>query len=290
MAGESTKFVFWDVQHGSSTYINTPNGKNIVLDLGTGSYEYGKSFSPLIHLKKKHNISHLDWVIISHPHKDHIDDIMNFDELSPSVFSRPRNIPKELVMSKTRDQDKELFEKYFEIDDRYNSPISNMNNLKKPINSGGVVVQTFYSKSNHTANINNYSIVTVLSYAGQKVILPGDNEPPSWEKLLENNSFVKAITGKGILLAPHHGRESGFYDEIFDYFSPYLTIVSDGKWCDTSATDRYSNLSEGWLVYYRNGEREKRYCLTTRKDGYVVVKIGYTNDRTKPYINIKARG
>ncbi|ODS37411.1 MAG: hypothetical protein A7316_09440 [Candidatus Altiarchaeales archaeon WOR_SM1_86-2] len=33
------EIVFWDVQHGSATYIKTPNGKHIVQDLGTGSCE-----------------------------------------------------------------------------------------------------------------------------------------------------------------------------------------------------------------------------------------------------------
>ena len=30
--------VFWDVQHGHSTYIRTPNDRHIVVDLGTGDY------------------------------------------------------------------------------------------------------------------------------------------------------------------------------------------------------------------------------------------------------------
>ena len=30
--------IFWDVQHGHSTYIKTPNNRHIVIDLGTGDY------------------------------------------------------------------------------------------------------------------------------------------------------------------------------------------------------------------------------------------------------------
>jgi len=73
------------------------------------------------------------------------------------------------------------------------------------------------------------------------------------------------------------------------HFSPYLTIISDGRFCDTSATDRYCNLTKGWKVHYRNGNSEERKCLTTRSDGYVVVKLGY-NDNQKPFIDVAAKG
>ena len=43
--------VFWDVDHGHATYLKTPNGRHIVIDLGTGSFGPQKTFSPLTHLK-----------------------------------------------------------------------------------------------------------------------------------------------------------------------------------------------------------------------------------------------
>jgi len=284
------EIVFWDVQHGNASYIKTPNGKHIVCDLGTGSYgSKSKEFSPLLHLKNKWGVKQIYYVIISHPHKDHIDDIMNFDKLSPRVLKRPKHLPKEEIMKNVRAEDKPLFEKYFEINERYSSPVSSQTNPRLPANNGGVKIETFTPKSCSTSNINNHSIVTVLSYAESKVILTGDNEPPSWKELLEKTSFVNAIKDADILLAPHHGRDSGFYKEIFAHFSPYLTIISDGRWCDTSATDRYDSVTKGWKVHYRSGGEEKRLCLTTRNDGYVVVKLGYDSDK-KPFIEITARG
>ena len=284
------EIVFWDVQHGNASYIKTPNGKHIVCDLGTGSYESDKEeFSPLLHLKNKYGVQQLDYVIITHPHKDHIDDILNFDKLSPRVLRRPRNLPKKEIMKNVREQDKPLFEKYFEIDERYNQDVLPDKGPEYPANNGGVKIECFHPPSCTASNINDCSIVTVLSYAESKVILTGDNEPPSWKGLLGKTSFVNAIKGADILLAPHHGRDSGFHKELFDHFSPYLTIISDGRFCDTSATDRYDDVTKGWTVYYRSGENEKRLCLTTRNDGYVVVKLGYDSNK-KPFINVTAKG
>jgi len=49
---ETANFKFWDVQHGHATYVNSPNDRHIVIDLGTGSYQdFNEEFSPLIHLK-----------------------------------------------------------------------------------------------------------------------------------------------------------------------------------------------------------------------------------------------
>lgn len=280
------EIVFWDVQHGSSTYIKTPNGKHIVQDLGIGSYENNnEEFSPLLHLKNKYGVNHLDYVIITHPHKDHIDDIMNFDTLSPGVLSRPKHLPKNEIIKNVQDEDMYLFDKYFEINQRYSSPVSSSNDTSLSNNYGGVEIQTFTPNSSNTSNINNHSIVTVLSYANSKVILTGDNEPPSWKELLEKETFKNAIKNADILLAPHHGRESGFYSELFEHFKPSLTIISDGQFCDTSATDRYSKISTGWTVHHRSGEKEKRNCVTTRNDGVIVLKLGYNSDK-KPFIYV----
>ena len=72
------KIVIWDVQHGHGSYLSTPGGQDIVIDLGTGSYgDSNLEFSPLLHLKNKWKVERLDGVIISHPHRDHLDDIFD---------------------------------------------------------------------------------------------------------------------------------------------------------------------------------------------------------------------
>ena len=47
------KVIMWDVQQGNAIYMKTPNGRNIMFDIGTGSYENGREFSPLRHLKNQ---------------------------------------------------------------------------------------------------------------------------------------------------------------------------------------------------------------------------------------------
>lgn len=281
------ELIFWDVQHGNAIYAKTPNRKNIVIDLGVGSFGGNSStFSPLMHLREKYNVKELDYVIITHPHKDHIADILNFDKLSPKVLTRPKKICKEDIMKDVKDEDKPIFEKYLEISERYSQSIKSDRDPEKQENNGGVVIKTFVPKGAYS-NPNDYSIVTTLAYADSKMIIPGDNGAESWKELLEMKDFKKEIEDVDIFVAPHHGRESGYYPELFKYFKPSLAIISDGGYRDTSATDRYSGVCKGWGVHHRGRQgNEERKCLTTRKDGVIVVKFGY-NEGKRPFIFVE---
>src|SRR3989339_421039 len=278
-------FIFWDVKHGSAAYIQTPTGKKIALDLGTGSYGGSNDeFSPLLYLKNEYKIT-LDAVIITHPHSDHLYDIKNFDALSPKVLSRPKHLTEQEIRDGNRSDDKEIIDKYWDIHMRYNDPVSDLVNPLLPTNNGGVEIKHFVPSSCATSNLNNHSMVTIISCASSKILIPGDNEPASWDELLKQDSFKSAIKDTDILVAPHHGRDSGFSASLFEHINPYLTIISDGRFCDTSATGRYSNKTRGWKGNKRNGEKEERKCVTTRNDGAILVKFGRNQDNT-PFMSV----
>ncbi len=271
------KLVIWDVQHGSAAYLKTPSDKHIVVDLGAGNYsESDEAFSPLLYLRDNYGIKQLDQVIITHPHTDHIDDIMNFDALSPRVLSRPNHLTEETVRNANPGKDKQKLDKYFEIDKRYSYPVSSNEDPKRPENNGGVQIQIFISSECGTSEINNHSIVSVIQYQGVKILLPGDNESGSWKMLLEKPEFVRAIANTNIFIASHHGRESGYCAELFRHFKPQLTIISDGPVQGTSVTEKYSQHTTGVPVYSRSGgtrTRRDRKCLTTRKDGTIIITV-----------------
>jgi hypothetical protein len=82
-----------------------------------------------------------------------------------------------------------------------------------------------------------------------------------------------------ILLAPRHGREAGYSAELFKHISPRLIIISGGSYGDTSAKAR------GWTVHKRStGGTETRYCVSTRNDDYVTLKLGMNGET--PFIRV----
>jgi beta-lactamase superfamily II metal-dependent hydrolase len=278
------KCIIWDVQHGSAATVVTPNNKYIAIDLGTGSFgSNNTTFSPLLHLKSNFNVSQLHTVILTHPHRDHLDDICNFDALSPQILHRANHLTEDDIRKGNQVSDKNIIDKYLEIDKRYNQPVTDDLHFQNPNNLGGVKIQTFIPYTSATSNINNHSVVTVLTYAGSKMIIPGDNEPSAWKELLKDSSFLAAISGTDIFVAPHHGRESGYCSELFDKISPKLVIVSDGRFTDTSFTNTYSQKASGWKVHKRNGGTSvQRNCITTRQDG--VISVEFTENATQRFI------
>ena len=265
------RFITWDVEHGSAAYVRTPNGRHIAVDLGARRAT-DTGFSPLAHLCNTWSVKQLDAVIISHPHLDHIEDILNFDALSPKVLMRPSHLTDDEIWGgnrKASPETRRIVQKYLDIDRSYNQPTSPQTSMSLPANYGDVSFQFFTSRQCPRDNINNHSVVTVMTYQGVKFLMPGDNESSSWKELLGRQDFVSAIQNTHVLIAPHHGRESGFHAPLFERITPMLTIISDGRVVDTSATSRYSAESKGWVVTRRNGPRTERKSVTTRNDGVI---------------------
>lgn len=282
----SLTVVIWDVQHGSAAYIRTPNDTHIVVDLGTGSYKENAPFSPLCHLKDKWGVRQLDGVIITHPHADHIQDILNWDYVRPRVLLRPSHLSEEDIWNANPEADADLISKYLEISKEYRESVKSDSNPFNANVNGGVSIDSFFPRESSRSNLNNHSIVTVLEYQGIKITIPGDNGSPSWRELLKSRIFTEAVKGTDVFVASHHGRESGFSSDLFDVFRPRLTIISDGPAGETSATSRYSTVSRGWRVYRRSGGSEERKCVTTRKDGVIVVECGRNSDG-RPFLHVK---
>src|SRR5436190_1016353 len=115
-----TKLVatFWDVQHGSSAWLQMPNDDHIVFDLGSGSLFGPDTFSPLRHLRDRVGVRELAAAVISHPHRDHIDDIPNLDLVAPRVLLRPILTEAE-VRGDNRAQDSDKVSRYLAYDRRY---------------------------------------------------------------------------------------------------------------------------------------------------------------------------
>lgn len=260
----------WDVQLGLAIHIKAPNGKYLVIDLGTGNWESGNT-SPLSVLRYKY----IHYMIITHPHLDHIDDIMKFDDNAPKILWRPTSIKNNEVMEGVRDIDEPKFEKYCEINDRYSSPVGQDEDPVSEIPFDGMTVDNYFTSLCDKSNFNNFSPVTIVQLCGIKIVICGDNETASFDYLMKQTGFQDDVSDADILVAAHHGRESGYYKDFVDLVKPRLTIISDSSKSKTTAQAKYTSISRGWDVHNRNtGEDEKRYCLTTRSDGNIVIEFG----------------
>jgi competence protein ComEC len=164
------EITIWDVQHGSATYIKTPNNRHIVVDLG----DNGEEFSPLRTLYGR-GVRQLDAVVITHPHRDHMDDIFNFQWLAPQLLWTPRHLTEAVIRKGNRINDADVVTRYLEVRQQYSGALTLANDLTARTGFGGATFQVFGPQLGDPGNLNNHSLVVVVSYAGLKTIVPREN-------------------------------------------------------------------------------------------------------------------
>lgn len=260
----------WNVELGLAVHIKAPNGKYIVIDLGSTS-----STSPLKSLSGKE----VGYMIITHPHLDHFSDIENISHIKkPPILSRCKDYSREELLRDARDCDKSKIIQYCDFSESYTLPVPTYMDPTTEVPFYGLTIEAFSTSACDKSNKNNFSSIVVLKLGNAKAIVCGDNEKESFEILMKRTDFKEAIKDAWVLVAPHHGRESGYYEEFVDLVHPYITIISDKSGTDTSASQKYTNKSKGYKVHNKlTGETEDRYCITTRKDGNIEVTFGETD-------------
>ncbi len=263
----SLKVITYDVEHGNSHVIVTPNNKYLMIDAGSKS-----DFSPAKHLKNKYGLSNLDWFTLTHHDTDHLTDIDNvFTEIAPLVLHRQK-LQKENLLKfyNPITQQQETFLKY---EAHYTSPALPISDPTR--DWGGVQFAVFSNdwETYDTNNVNNLSIVTFVHFQASTFLFPGDLERDGWLELLKKPDFVAWLEKTDFLVASHHGREAGYCDEIFQHFKPLLTVISDGSETDTSVTYKYSAKSRGMNVMEKNGLINFRSTVSTRSDGALLIEI-----------------
>lgn len=256
--------ITWDVQHGSAILIRTPKNKIIVIDLGVGSYHKDESFSPLNHLLINYKIDVIDCLIITHPHKDHIEDILSLRHFKVRNIITSKHIPKSRIGKNATPKDNALYEEYKKLLKRSFLP-------QKLITIDNLKIKIFSPKVSPMTNLNNHSLVIALQFGDLKFVIPGDNEIRSLCELMGQKTFRKYIEESQILWAPHHGRESSYHFKFLKKVNPWLTIISDDKKRSTSAANKYSAMSQGEIVTHRSFGDKERKLLSTRNDGVIQV-------------------
>ena len=254
-----------DVAHGDCIHVSTPSGKNVLLDCG------GKGDASASKWLEALGVEGLDSLLVSHPHMDHIRDIVGIDEIfCPKTFIRNKAITREKIKEENKDvfdDCGDVIEKYLEMNQRYNAPVLPANDTTSPMWDGSAYMYRFCNQSQEMG-LNDLSCVSFIRCRGHTILHAGDLEEDGWRELLKNEQFRDQLSNTSVLVASHHGRKSGFCSDVFDLLHPAITIVSDGRFQDSSATGRYGEVTEGLEV-----GGEERYVLTTRKDKAITVEI-----------------
>lgn len=116
---------------------------------------------------------------------------------------------------------------------------------------------------------NDLSLVLHLTMNGTSFLFPGDLERRGWLNMLRTNAtFRDYVKNVDVLIAAHHGRDSGICSELFDVYecSPKIVVISDDyhKYDTQKTTQYYASKVTGIQGFRVGGNRS---VLTTRSDG-----------------------
>ncbi len=220
-------FTLWDVEHGLAIWIRTPKGHNHWIDAGRNT---GQDFSPAWHVANAYGETKLDYMIISHADGDHINDLPDVIEYlgDPRVLRHNKSVPdRDKFGGETCAYQRE----YKRLECKLNSPLDWNVNPRNPQFNGGVNVEVESLSFREAGNINNSSLVAVYAYAGWTIVMPGDIEREGWELLWSkyDAKFIPLLDSARIriLVAPHHGRETGYSSHMMQVIQPHLVLISD---------------------------------------------------------------
>lgn len=267
------RIVVWDVEHGACAMVqhvlSQLGGRLAMIDCGSMP-----TWNPSNHITQALGRQRLDYLFITNADQDHMSDLQGLWDAGidiPVLFRNPSYSGEQMREIKsvsgplTADA-----KRYLAACSTYNQPVS------EPFDShmGGITASVFWNRYPAFTNTNDLSLVVFIKYAGFKMLFPGDLEKAGWRALLQRADFRAELMGTDVLVASHHGRESGFCDDIFNYFTPGAVVISDKPIAhETQKTvPDYRRVVRDQGVVVRTTSKN-RHVLTTRRDGWIQVTV-----------------
>jgi beta-lactamase superfamily II metal-dependent hydrolase len=262
----------FDVEHGACAMISGPNNALAVIDCG---HNETTGWRPSRYIRHSLQRAQFEYLLITNVDQDHISDLANLLDGGIAVNHFLTNFR---VTAETIRLLKQI-----------NGPLTNdaeaylrmragaTGSVGIPFNQGmgGVLVRSYCNGYPDFTNTNDLSCVYFISYGPFKILFPGDVEKAAWRRLLLDANFVADLRSTTVYVASHHGRESGFCDQVFEHLRPQAVVISDKSIShDTQLVDHHSIVIPGGVrVTKQSGVVEQRHVLTTRRDGDVVFSV-----------------
>ena len=237
-----------DVGQGDAELICFPDGEVMLIDTGTN-----ESSSDLVNYIKKCNIEKIDYMILTHPHEDHIGGANKvLESFTVTNVYMPRisddMIPSTVTYEKTL---KSLIDKKINVKEGKAGII-----LKQ---SSDLNVEILAPNKESYNDLNDYSIVIKLEYMNKSFMFMGDAQYESEMEILDNFDIKSDVLKCG-----HHGSRTSGCKKFLSKMNPKYAIISCGK------NNKYGHPHKQFIERLK---KENTLIYRTDLDGSIIVKI-----------------
>jgi len=210
--------------------------------------------------------------------QDHFSGLPNLRDKAHIHTVRLANNVSSQELKEIKEEVTDALEHLCEIKDEYNSPVQN---YEPPYS-----VRTYNLEQNELEaeeiNTNHLSQLVFVEYCGSKICICGDLEESAWEKMLQKPEVQVELKNTNVMVAPHHGRDNGYHEDIFKYCKNLdCVIISDKELMydtQTSMSDKYGKQVAVGVNF--NGNDSGRKVLSTRSDGHLWIRFDASSNRT----------
>ncbi len=202
------KVHFLDVGQGDSAFIAA--GDNAML-IDAGDRGYG---SGIVSYLKNQGVKKLDYLILTHPHADHIGgaaDVVKAFEIGKIIMPKVSHTTKTFENLLLTIQNKGL---------KITSP-----NPGDEYELGGARFKILAPNSSSYKSMNDHSVVTRIAFGNTAFLFTGDAESTSESQILSKGFDVKS----DVLKVGHHGSKTSTTASFLKNVSPKYAVISVGK-------------------------------------------------------------
>jgi len=246
LAAEQVLVHFLDVGQGDAALVQTPDGKNVLID--GGDSEAGEG---VVAYLRELGVASLDLVIATHAHEDHLGGLI--DVL--------REVPVKAVLDSGYAHGTATQQEFLRLVAEKGTPL-HLARAGDRIKAGAATLEVLAPEEplleGTESDVNNNSVVVRLVYGDTAFLFAGDMEEAERERLLQSGQEVRS----DVLKVAHHGSRNGTDPAFVAAVRPQIAVIS------CAARNDYGHPHKQALQALRRG---RVHVYATDENGTVVV-------------------